>query len=297
MRRGAHGTKRQISDPLAAVQAENRAWWEQTPMSYDWRSSVPEREPPLEWFDAQDERSKAVHSHFATATRPFDRLIPFEELRGRSVLEIGVGSGFHAELLTRAGADVTGIDLTEMAVSLTRRRFALKGLPGSFQRWDAEEPRDEFLQRFDFIWSWGVIHHSARTARIVRNVADWLTADGRFAGMVYHRDSSVAAAMLIFHGVLRGKLLSQTVDEILWRNSDGFSARFYPVEQWQDLLLGFFGEASVGVAGGEGDVLPLPRRLRRLLVNRISDRRRDRILARAGSFITFEASSPLRSEV
>ncbi len=264
-------------------------------MDYDWRGGSPTAELTPEWFDEQDRRSEDAHRFFATERIPFDRLIPYAALAGKSALEIGTGSGFHAELLSRAGAVVTGIDLTEAAVARTTRRFELKQLRGTFMQWDAEQPREDFELQFDYVWSWGVIHHSARTVRIIRNVEGWLKEHGSFAGMVYHRDSTNAAVALVRDGILRGKLLSQSVDETLWRNSDGFSARFYPAEQWRDILLGFFAKADVNVRGIETDVLPLPRVLRRRLIGRISQARRDRILARSGSFVTFRADDPLRA--
>lgn len=293
---GRHGEKRLAGDELARVQEGNRAWWESTPMSYDWRGeAVPE---PLSaaWYDEQDARSAEVHRHFATDRVPFDRLIPYGELAGKEVLEIGTGSGFHAELLARAGAHLTGIDLTEAAVERTRRRFDLRELPGTFERWDAEGARPDFDRRFAFVWSWGVVHHSARTARIVRNVASWLADGGAFAGMVYHRDSTAAAVALLRDWLVRRNLLSHSVDEALWRGTDGYTARFYPADQWRDLLLGFFEGASVRVTGNEVDALPLPRGLRRRVVPRVPPAVRDRILARAGGFVTFTASDPLRGE-
>jgi len=262
-------------------------------MTYDWREDSPPGLPSLKWFEEQDRRNAETHRHFATDRAPFDRLIPYDSLSGRRVLEIGVGSGYHAELLARAGTQLTGIDLTRAAIDRTTRRFELKDLRGHFEQWDAEEGRPDFMERFSFVWSWGVIHHSARTARIVRNVARWLTTDGRFAGMVYHRNSTSASVALMLDGVLRGKLVTSSIDEILWRRADGFSARFYPADQWRDLLLGFFEEASVVVAGTDADVLPLPRRLRTRVVPYISASLRDRVLARFGSFVIFDARKPL----
>ena len=293
MRSGTHGDKRLGGDSLEAVQERNRGWWERTPMTYDWRATAP-GDRDLEWFNEQDRLNVEAHRFFATDRTPFDRLIPFPDLRGKRVLEIGVGAGFHAELMARAGAEVTGIDLTDAAISTARRRFDLKGLEARFLRWDAEQPLTEFDRRFDFIWSWGVIHHSARTARIVRNVAGWLTDSGRFAGMVYHREAMSSAAALFLHGVLRGKLWSGSIDEMLWRSTDGFSARFYPAELWRDLLIGFFEDASVDVAGLESDVLPVPRPLRKFVVGRLSAGRTRALLARWGSFVTFNAERPLR---
>ncbi|MBA3364662.1 MAG: class I SAM-dependent methyltransferase [Actinobacteria bacterium] len=290
---GRHGDKRRDDDPLDQVQAGNRLWWESTPMSYDWRGETELVPLSLEWYEEQDRRSAEVHRHFATDRVPFDRLIPYEALRDKEVLEIGTGSGFHAELLARAGARVTGIDLTESATERTSKRFELKGLPGSFERWDAEQDRAEFEGRFAFVWSWGVVHHSARTARIVRNIARWTTEDGAFAGMVYHRDSTAALVALVRDWLIRGNLLEHSLDEALWRGTDGYTARFYPADQWRDLLLGFFSDASVRVTGHETDAVPLPRGLRRKVAPRVSAGLKARILARAGGFVTFRADRPL----
>lgn len=229
-------------------------------MTYDWRAESSVQPLTPEWFDDEDRRNVAAHQNFATDHIPFDRLIPYASLAGQEVLEIGVGSGFHAELLARAGALVTGIDLTQAAVERTTRRFELKGLTGRFEQWDAEQPRPEFESKFTFVWSWGVIHHSAQTARIVRNVGRWLRSDGSFSGMVYHRSSTSVGKTLLFDGVVRGHIVRKTADELLWCRSDGFTARFYSGDQWRDLLLGFFETASVSVAGTKADVLPLPKR-------------------------------------
>lgn len=293
---GAHGPKRRDPQELQQVQAGNIGWWESTPMEYDWARRDGDSKSEQEWFDDQDERSTRAHAHFATDRIAFDRLIPYARLAKREVLEIGIGSGFHSELMARAGARLTGIDITEAAVARTKARFRIKGLRGHFDRWDAEQPRPEFQHRFDFVWSWGVVHHSSRTARIIRNVADWLTDAGEFGGMVYNRDALPAILALVGHGVVKGGLLSRTSDEILWSSTDGFSARFYSPDQWRDLLMGFFERAEVSVTGQLSDVLPIPRRLRQRVASRMSPAWRDRALAKFGSFITFCASQPIRAK-
>jgi len=286
------GPKRSRNDDLSVVQDLNRAWWEDTPMTYDWADTS--LQPGTRaWFDDQDARHNVAHRHFATDVTPFDRLIPYASLSGCQVLEIGTGSGLHSELMARAGAIVTGIDLTAGAIDRTTARFGLKGLAGTFDQWDAEEDRADFAGRFDFVWSWGVIHHSAHTARIVRNVAGWLTDGGRFGGMVYHRDSTTLAVALMRQWILKRKLLTYSIDEALWRNTDGFSARFYPADQWRDLLLGFFASADIAVTGIDSD-LTVPRSVRSLVVSLASEARKRAYLTRFGSFVTFSAASPLR---
>jgi 2-polyprenyl-3-methyl-5-hydroxy-6-metoxy-1,4-benzoquinol methylase len=293
---GAHGPKRRDHQDLQDVQAGNVKWWESTPMDYDWTSRDRDATAKHEWFDDQDERFKRASDHFATEKAPFDRFIPYDRIANHDVLEIGTGSGFHSELMARAGARVTGIDITDAAVGRTKERFSVKGLEGKFEQWDAEQPRPAFRHRFDFVWSWGVVHHSSRTARIIRNVADWLTDDGEFSGMVYHRDSLPALLALVGGGLVMGRLMSRTTDELLWSSTDGFSARFYTPDQWRDLLMGFFEKAEVSITGQMSDVLPIPRGLRRRIAPRVSPAWRDRKLAKYGSFITFRAWQPIRAK-
>lgn len=292
---GRHGRKRSSADPLVRVQALNREWWEQSPMNYDWRASSGHAPGSPEWFTDQDRRSSAQHDHFLGGRTPFEAVLGDPFLEGKEVLEIGTGSGLHAELLARAGAQVKGVDISEPAVELTRRRFELRGLTGSFERWDAELDREDFHDRFDLVWSWGVLHHSAHTARIVRNVSAWLREGALFGGMVYHRDSSRLAVALLRDWVLGLNWRSHTIDEALWRNTDGFSARFYPADQWRDLLLAFFEEASTDVQGLDVDAVPLPEPLRGAIWRRMSPSARRQRLERVGHFLLFKAAAPRRS--
>ena len=128
---GRHGPKRDQEEPLDLVQSHNRTWWEATPMTYDWRRPSGSAFDSAAWFDEQDQRFLANAAFYATDVHPFDRFLPYAALRGKDVLEIGVGSGLHAELLARAEARVTGVDLTSMAISRTRRRFRAQESAGT----------------------------------------------------------------------------------------------------------------------------------------------------------------------
>jgi SAM-dependent methyltransferase len=289
---GLHGLKRSDTDTLEAVQAANRDWWEQSPMTYDWRQSAGLEWGSPAWFDDQDRRSDEQHAHFLAGRPPFELLLGDASLAGKEVLEIGIGSGYHAELLARRGARVTGIDLAAQAVDLTRKRFVIKNLIGTFETWDAERDRTDFHRRFDLIWSWGAIHHSAYTARIVRNAHRWLREDGQFAGMVYHRDSMRLPVALVRDWVIQRNWREHSVDEALWRSTDGFSARFYPADQWRDLLLAFFDAAETSVQGLDVDLIPLPQPFRRVLWTRLSPTAQEGRLRRLGHFLLFRARCP-----
>ena len=112
----------------------------------------------------------------------------FDQTRNLKVLEIGCGLGTDGAQFAKAGADYTGIDLTQAAVDLTRRRFELFNLPGTFRVADAEHlnfPDNSF----DLVYSHGVLHHTPDTPAAVREVHRVLRPGGRTAVMLYHRNS------------------------------------------------------------------------------------------------------------
>jgi ubiquinone/menaquinone biosynthesis C-methylase UbiE len=112
----------------------------------------------------------------------------FAGARGLRVLEIGCGLGTDGAQFARAGASYTGIDLTEAATELARRRFELFGLEGEFLAADAEK-LDFADETFDLVYSHGVLHHTPDTVAAVREIHRVLRPKGRAVVMLYHRDS------------------------------------------------------------------------------------------------------------
>ena len=112
----------------------------------------------------------------------------FSEAKGLRVLEIGCGLGTDGAQFAKAGADYTGVDLTDAAVELAQRRFELFQLPGTFQAADAEK-LDFADNSFDLVYSHGVLHHTPDTAGAIREAYRVLKPGGRAVVMLYHRDS------------------------------------------------------------------------------------------------------------
>jgi 2-polyprenyl-3-methyl-5-hydroxy-6-metoxy-1,4-benzoquinol methylase len=262
-------------------------------MTYDWEGEITIQRGTREWFEEIDRRFVEASRPYLTSRRPFDRIMP-SDLRGQRVLEIGCGMGLHSLELARRGATIHAVDLTDTAVEMTRLRMKEFGISAEVQRADAESlPYDN--ETFDFVWSWGVIHHSARTARIVREIARVLKPQGQSRVMVYNRDGTIARLLLLRHYLLGGEFIRHTPDETLWRWTDGYSARYYHKEQFDDLFRGFFEHVESQVVGMDVDVVPLPRRVRGLVASRISDARKLAIASRRGGFLFVTASNPLSS--
>lgn len=112
----------------------------------------------------------------------------FAAARGLRVLEIGCGLGTDGAQFALAGANYTGIDLTEASIELARKKFELSGLHGGFRVADAEN-LDFADDSFDLVYSHGVLHHTPDTARAVREIYRVLKPGGRTIVMLYHRGS------------------------------------------------------------------------------------------------------------
>jgi SAM-dependent methyltransferase len=284
--------KRSSELPVDSVQQGNKRWWTENTMSYDWHNEIGAERFSLPWFDAVDQGFLKGARLYGSDAKPFDRVIPYDRLAGKQALEIGCGMGFHTELMTRAGARVSAVDLSPTSVEATTKRLKLKGLTAQVMEADAE--RLPFPSgSFDFVWSWGVIHHSSRTGRAVREIARVLRPGGECRVMVYNRASAWAYSILLRDHLLKGRFLRHSFEETLYRSSDGFSARFYVQDQFEDLCRAFFQNVSSEIMGQESDVVPLPRGLRKYALRFLPASYLQSAQSHRGSFIFVTASQPL----
>jgi SAM-dependent methyltransferase len=114
----------------------------------------------------------------------------FQQWKGKRVLEIGCGIGTDAVNFARAGAEYTGLELSIESLELAKKRFEIFGLKGRFITADAEELSAELLEeKFDLIYSFGVIHHTVKPERAVSKIAKLLVPGGEFRLMMYAKNS------------------------------------------------------------------------------------------------------------
>lgn len=131
-----------------------------------------------EFFDEVENKKHKVEPHII-------KFADFSKWKNKKVLEIGCGIGTAAINFARAGAEYTGIDLTDSAIDLVKKRFDNENLKGKFYTMNAEDelPQD----KYDLIYSFGVIHHTPNPKRIIENVSKLLNKDGEFRFMVYSK--------------------------------------------------------------------------------------------------------------
>ncbi len=243
-------------------------------MRYDWGRPITAEPLSATWFAEIDRRFfDSARVYMPWSVVPFDELIPYRELALKRVLEIGVGMGSHAELLARAAGSFVGIELTEYAAAATRRRLVLAGLPGLVCRMDAESLAlaDDSI---DWVWSWGVIHHSPDTRKALSEIHRVLKPGGTAVTMVYHRSFWLWWVVgFVAHGILRRRLAELgRIHCVVQEVTDGALARYYKPRQWRRLCREFFTVERLRVYGGKNELVPLPAgHLKRVLMSLLPD--------------------------
>jgi len=129
-----------------------------------------------------------VEAHRYTKEWHIPSAAGFANSGGLNVLEIGCGLGTDGAQFAEAGAKYTGVDLTEAAVDLARKRFELFNLDGTFRTADAEN-LDFPDNSFDLVYSHGVLHHTPETGKAIKEAHRVLRPGGRAVVMLYHRNS------------------------------------------------------------------------------------------------------------
>jgi SAM-dependent methyltransferase len=137
----------------------------------------------LEYFQEVTERRYRAEPHIP-------RWAEFDKWAGKRVLEIGVGIGTDGAEFARHGAEYVGTDLSGKSIEIASQRFQAEQLHGTFIPGNAENISQILPdEKFDLIYSFGVIHHSVNPQAIIDQLPNLLNDGGQARIMLYARDS------------------------------------------------------------------------------------------------------------
>ena len=149
-----------------------------------------------EYFDEVEERKYFVESHIP-------RFADFAKWKGKKVLEIGCGIGTDTISFARAGAQVTAVDLTEKSLEVARQRAKVFGFDDRirFLQANAEKLSETVpVERYDLVYSFGVIHHTPHPDRVLDEVRKYVGPGSTVKIMVYNRWSWKVLWILFVYG-------------------------------------------------------------------------------------------------
>ena len=226
-----------MASPRAAVELKNtvREFWNAAPCGNRYLA---------------DPGAYPDHARVRCALEPhIQEFADFASAHGKRVLEIGVGMGADYLEWLRAGALATGIDLSRASIDQARRRCELAGFVPDLRLGDAEHLAfgDD---SFDFVYSYGVMHHSPNTEQCLREAWRVLKPGGQLKVMLYHHPSWTGLMLWLRYGILRGKTLRETVYEFL--ESPG--TKSFTKDEAHGMLVGF-DEVHMSQVFSPGDLL------------------------------------------
>lgn len=176
-----------------------------TPASTDSGSDRPERQTDIDQRNAafwdelcgtQLAQSLGVTDSSPESLKKFDdwyfdyypyleKHIPFSEMKGMKVLEIGLGYGTVSQRLAESGADYTGLDIAAGPVAMVNNRLEQLGLTGKACQGsilDAPFPDNTF----DWVVAIGCFHHTGNLQRALEEARRVLKPGGKAMVMVYY---------------------------------------------------------------------------------------------------------------
>jgi len=217
----------------------NKLWWDNNPMTYiegkmnDW-----------------DDEERFIHdqSQFEKLNKDYLDTNPylksyFEDdnvrhyLKGKTILDIGAGWGTSALLLESCGAKVTAIDLSESSLSGATKNNEFFG-KGNIEILEMDAEKLDFPnETFDYVYSWGVIHHSSSTENIVDGISRVMKPGGRGMIMVYNRLSIRYYLIGLWYLILKGKILKgENFHSVQKYFTDGYWHRHFSPDEFSLLL-------------------------------------------------------------
>jgi 2-polyprenyl-6-hydroxyphenyl methylase/3-demethylubiquinone-9 3-methyltransferase len=116
------------------------------------------------------------------------KLVPAEDFRGRSFLDIGCGSGVHALAAAALGVNrIMAVDIDPDSVDTTRAVLSSRQITVP---WQAEQTSVFDLDpvrhgKFDIVYSWGVLHHTGDMWEACKKASALVAPRGLFAFALY----------------------------------------------------------------------------------------------------------------
>ena len=190
-----------------------------------------------EYFDQVEARRYFVEPHIV-------EFAEFDKWNGKKVLEIGTGIGTDTIRFLRAGADVTSIDLSDESVAIAKKRADMYGFDSSrIQVQNAEE--FSFPQKFDLVYSFGVIHHTPNPRAVIERIAGHQTSGQELRIMLYSKISYKLFWAMHENDRWDFSLMDETIREFAEAQTGCPVAYTYTFDQVRELLAPWYEVADI----------------------------------------------------
>jgi ubiquinone/menaquinone biosynthesis C-methylase UbiE len=179
---------------------EIQSYWDRKNIPQIWYS----KKTPLtlQWFnELRRMRYKVYYPYLLNDAE-------FKYHSGEKILEVGCGAGTDSIEFARNGACVTSVDLGEDQIAMTKLNFHLNKIePEAILQANAEDlPFED--STFDYVFSFGVLHHTTDTQKAINEIYRVLKPDGHATIMLYARGWKHYLKRCFIHGILKGRYIA-----------------------------------------------------------------------------------------
>lgn len=139
-------------------------------------------------------------SRINEAKKSIEQFIPGREIKGRSFIDIGCGSGLFSLAAFEIGAEkITSCDIDNFSVECVKHLKKTVGNPDNWTVIKGSVLDDKFIHslgKYDIVYSWGVLHHTGNMYHAFENVVKLCKKGGYLFIAVYNHSKGKSALLL-----------------------------------------------------------------------------------------------------
>ena len=117
-------------------------------------------------------------------------LIGSAKVKPCKTIDLGCGAGNYAIYLASQGFEVTGIDISSIAIKIAKENAKKKGIKCNFVVANVLDDSFEVKEKFDFAFEWELLHHVFPEQRriYVENVHNLLVPGGNYLSVCFSEE-------------------------------------------------------------------------------------------------------------
>jgi len=173
------------------------------------------------WWDSEGEL-KTLHEINPLRLDYINQRAP---LAGKKVLDVGCGGGILAESMAKAGAHVTGIDMSEAALKVAKLHLHESGATVDYQCTTVEEFSAQHAEQYDIITCLEMLEHVPDPSSVISACAKLVKPNGDLFFSTLNRNIKAYLSAIIG---------AEYILQLLPKNTHDFSKFIRPSElsQW-----------------------------------------------------------------
>ncbi|MFX1277780.1 MAG: class I SAM-dependent methyltransferase [Promethearchaeota archaeon] len=125
--------------------------------------------------------------NYDTPPESLVELVKNQKVKPCTAIDLGCGIGNYSIYLANEGFSMTGIDISDLAISIARRKAREQKVECRFLVKDLLGELEDFNEKFEFAFDWELLHHifPEERKKFVENVYKLLNPGGKYLSVSF----------------------------------------------------------------------------------------------------------------